>query len=106
MHDTFGSHTVSYPCSQCGLCCRHVDRSHETAWLDRGDGTCRHFDTAAKHCTVYAQRPQICRIDELYPRFSHTMSRAAYYQANAAVCNALQATHGLPSHYQIHLGES
>lgn len=97
---------MKYPCSQCGLFCRHVDRSHETAWLDRGDGVCRHFDMSSNLCLEYEHRPQACRIDEMYQFFLPTMSQAAYYAANAAVCNSLQAEHQLPTHYRIQLGNT
>lgn len=79
-----------FPCNGCGKCCRLVDRSPETAWLDRGDGTCRHFDEAAHRCTIYAQRPLVCRVQDYYT--VHLADRIAwddFVQANLAICARL-----------------
>jgi Fe-S-cluster containining protein len=105
-HDTFNYNILTFPCTQCGLCCQHVDRSVETSWLDRGDGSCRHFDAINNACKVYDIRPLICRVDEMYPRFSNSMTRTAYYEANSEVCNALQVEHSYPKQYRIYLREN
>jgi Fe-S-cluster containining protein len=55
-----------FPCTQCGLCCQHVHLADETRFLDRGDGTCRHYDADTKSCTIYTVRPAICRVDQMY----------------------------------------
>lgn len=55
-----------FPCFRCGACCRHVGAAQETQFLDRGDGTCRHFDALAQNCSIYEHRPDICRVDLQY----------------------------------------
>lgn len=38
---------LPFPCTACGQCCRNVHLSDQTAYLDRGDGTCLHFNETA-----------------------------------------------------------
>ena len=58
----------TFPCTQCGACCRHVNFSELTEYLDRGDGICRHYDFESKLCRIYETRPEICRIDIFYQK--------------------------------------
>lgn len=58
--------TELFPCDKCGACCRHVDRANETQFLDRGDGTCKHYNETSMLCTIYEERPDICRVDKQY----------------------------------------
>ena len=82
----------TFPCTQCGLCCEHVSLSPETQFLDRGDGTCRHYNGIGKACTIYAQRPDICRVDRQYElRFVRLYSWDEYVALNLQVCQQLQA---------------
>lgn len=87
------SHTTpSFPCTQCGLCCQLVYLAAETRFLDRGDGTCRHYDSASKGCTIYAERPDICRVDRQYTmRYAQQYTWDEYVALNLQVCVNLQA---------------
>lgn len=58
-----------FPCTACGKCCRQVYKSEETAFLDRGDGICRHFDTATNLCRIYDNRPLVCRVEDYYKTY-------------------------------------
>ncbi|EMT5586590.1 TPA: YkgJ family cysteine cluster protein [Providencia stuartii] len=58
--------TELFPCDKCGACCRHVDRANETQFLDRGDGICKHYNEISMLCTIYEERPDICRVDKQY----------------------------------------
>jgi len=58
--------TKSFPCTACGKCCQNVGKSEETAFLDRGDGTCRHFDEYTKLCLIYENRPLVCQVEKYY----------------------------------------
>ena len=53
-----------FNCDKCGLCCK---MTHGTP-LDRGDGNCKHLDIDKGLCTIYENRPPICRVDEMYKR--------------------------------------
>ena len=50
-----------FPCTACGKCCQNVDKSEQTVFLDRGDGTCRHFNEDTKLCLIYENRPLVCQ---------------------------------------------
>ncbi|WP_088707038.1 YkgJ family cysteine cluster protein [Noviherbaspirillum denitrificans] len=97
---------MTFPCTSCGLCCRHVDRTEATQWLDRGDGTCVHLNLTERTCDIYDTRPEVCRIDDAFTLFAHQLNLIAYYRANADVCNSLQREHDFPSHYKITIQES
>lgn len=85
-----------FPCNQCGLCCQHVGLALETRFLDRGDGVCRHYDMASRTCRIYAQRPDICRVDRQYTlNYSQSFSWETFVALNLEVCAALQAQSAL-----------
>lgn len=75
-------------CSKCkGLCCRHVVTD-----LDRGDGTCKHFDETTFKCKIYENRPLICNTDAMFERFySKFMSRDQFDNMNKKACYLLRA---------------
>ena len=80
-----------FPCTRCGLCCQHLHLSDETHFLDRGDGTCRHFDDDSRGCAIYAERPDICRVDLQYTlRYNRIYAWDEYVAANLAVCSVLE----------------
>lgn len=91
-----------FPCTRCGECCRRVNQADETKWLDRGDGICRHFDVLSKLCYIYHERPQICRVDEMfYALFYHRMNKDEFYRLNADSCNLMQEQAGLNVKYRL-----
>lgn len=80
-----------FNCSQCGLCCQRVNFAEETKFLDRGDGTCKHYDSETKNCSIYTTRPDICRVDKFYERhYKKTHSWDEYVVMNLAACRDLQ----------------
>jgi Fe-S-cluster containining protein len=81
----------TFPCTQCGLCCRHVNLSDQTQFLDRGDGACRYYDEAAKGCSIYETRPDICRVDRQYQmHYAQQYSWITFIELNTKVCRVLQ----------------
>ena len=88
------SHTTpssTFPCTECGLCCQHVNVAVETQFLDRGDGICRSYDVVTKHCTIYAERPDICRVDRQYLiRYAQKYTWDEYVALNLQACAYLQ----------------
>ena len=79
-----------FKCSQCGVCCRHLDRSELYRELDRGDGVCRYLK--GNLCSIYENRPLLCRIDESYDKFfSEIYTRDEYYRLNEQGCKILQS---------------
>lgn len=78
-----------FPCDQCGSCCRNLDKCELYAWLDRGDGTCKYL--LENQCSIYSNRPLLCRIDECYDRYFYkVMERDEYYKLNRAECEKLR----------------
>ncbi|HEJ2439855.1 TPA: YkgJ family cysteine cluster protein [Burkholderia multivorans] len=82
----------TFPCTQCGACCRHIHLAEETRFLDRGDGACRHYDDVGKLCTIYEQRPAVCRVEQHYDQhFVHLCSWDKFVELNLTVCSKLAA---------------
>lgn len=80
-----------FPCTQCGLCCQNVNLATETEFLDRGDGTCKHYNTTTKHCSIYAERPDICRVLLQYTiRYEKYYTWDEYVDLNLKICTTLQ----------------
>lgn len=80
-----------FPCFECGKCCQNVNLSDETQYLDRGDGTCKYFDILTKHCSIYHDRPDICRVDVMFEkRYKHNYSWEEYVHRNLWVCKLLE----------------
>lgn len=80
-----------FPCTQCGLCCQQVHQAQETRFLDRGDGICRHYDKNLRQCTIYDERPEICRVDRQYIlHYSRNMSWNDFIEVNINICYKLQ----------------
>ena len=67
-----------------------MDKSPETAWLDRGDGVCQNFDESSHRCRVYADRPLICRVEDYYEQhFSHAIGWNEFIKINLEICAKL-----------------
>lgn len=81
----------AFPCTQCGLCCRNVHLAEQTRYLDRGDGVCRHYSDAEKHCLIYETRPDICQVDRQYQmHYAQRLSWETFVEMNVEVCKLLQ----------------
>ncbi len=88
-HDTAAPRR-DFPCSKCGLCCQHVNLAAETRFLDRGDGVCSHYNASGKSCTIYSQRPPVCRVDLHYDtHYVHLYNWDEFVEMNLKVCAAL-----------------
>lgn len=77
-----------FRCLKCGECCRNLNLNKIFNNLDRGDGTCKYLK--GNLCTIYENRPIICRVDESYDvLFKGKISKEEYYKLNYAVCKGL-----------------
>ena len=73
----------------CGNCCRNLDKTDVYRELDRGDGVCMYLD--GNRCSIYENRPLLCRIDESYEvYFKDIYSLEEYYELNYSVCEKLK----------------
>lgn len=80
-----GQKKMRFDCCKCGECCRHLGSSHIYAHLHDGSGVCRYLD--GDICSIYADRPLLCRVDDVYDAyFSDTISREEYYRLNEQAC--------------------
>ncbi len=79
-----------FPCNSCGACCKSVQLSKLTANLDRGDGTCRHFDDAQNTCLIYDTRPDICNVQHTYEsHYKEIISWEKFIVLNQIACAEL-----------------
>lgn len=84
----------TFPCNNCGACCKSIRLSKQTDWLDRGDGVCRHFDETQNICTIYENRPEICNVHLMYERHYKTQfDWSEFVLINQKACEILAAAH-------------
>lgn len=74
------------------MCCRMVDVTEETRELDRGDGICKHLDTATNTCTIYNDRPDICRVDKQYELHGNGKTWPEFIEITLQACDLLNTT--------------
>lgn len=78
-----------FKCDMCGECCRNLDQTDLAGDLDRGDGTCIYLD--GNKCSIYADRPLLCRVEDSYNVFfKDKYSLEEYYEMNYKVCDVLK----------------
>lgn len=84
----------TFPCSKCGLCCQLVGTAQETKDLDRGDGVCLHYDEGTKLCSIYENRPDICRVDKQYSlNYSNEYDWETFVKINIKACEYIISEH-------------
>lgn len=85
-----------FPCDKCGECCKNLQLSESLSFLDSGDGSCRYLDTQSSTCSIYDNRPDICRIDRQYDQnYSDIYTWKEFVLLNTLACNHLKALSGL-----------
>lgn len=78
-----------FSCDMCGKCCRNLQLSEIYSSLDDGTGKCIYLN--GNQCSIYNDRPLICKVDESYEVFfKDIMSKEEYYRINYEVCNKLK----------------
>lgn len=78
-----------FKCDKCGQCCRSLNMNPIYKDLDRGDGTCKFLE--GNLCSIYENRPLICRVDDAYEEFFVSiMTKEEYYEINTKICKALK----------------
>ena len=78
-----------FKCDRCGECCRNLHKSPIYEDLHDGDGICRYLD--GNECSIYEERPVLCRIDECYGiYFKDKLSYEDYIQLNYKFCKELK----------------
>ncbi|MDA3062243.1 MULTISPECIES: YkgJ family cysteine cluster protein [unclassified Campylobacter] len=80
---------MSFNCSKCGECCRHIANIPQLSEFDRGDGVCKYL--RGHECDIYDTRPEICNVEKMYEKhFSNLYSRDEFYKLNEEACEMLQ----------------
>ncbi|WP_412674141.1 YkgJ family cysteine cluster protein [Aeromonas enteropelogenes] len=80
-----------FPCTACGQCCRRVSESPQTVFLDAGNGVCRYFNEQSHNCTIYADRPLVCRVEDYYRvKLAEVISWDEFVKVNVEICQRLQ----------------
>lgn len=95
-----------FPCTSCGLCCQNISNIAELKSYDLGNGTCKYFDKVNNLCTIYENRPDICRVDKMFNLvYSNEFTQEEFYIGNAKVCNELQEKYKMDKSFRVKIGE-
>ena len=79
-----------FGCEKCILVVRAYLVCELYGHLDDGTGVCN-FDRDTSLCTIYHNRPLICRVDDAYEAFfQDEMTTEQYYEMNYAACRKLR----------------
>ncbi len=105
----------SFPCTQCGLCCKLVGKvldnienldpirrslADNFPYKPKDDGSCEMLSEDGL-CTVYHDRPDICNISTVAKALN--ISLTDYYLQSAKNCNKLIILLGEKPEYLINL---
>ena len=81
---------IKFPRKACGKCCRKVNLSIQTQFLDRGDSVCRYLNEQTNLCSIYENRPIVCRIEDYYKAYlSDQIEWIDFIEINQIICNEL-----------------
>jgi len=94
---------MEFLCSKCSACCRniaHLGLPHN------GDGICLNLDKKTNKCSIYKDRPDICKVDRMFfKHFQSKMTKKEWYIKNTKACHQLIDKEGLDSSYKIDIKE-
>lgn len=78
-----------FRCDMCGECCRNLRKSPLYDSLHDGDGVCKYLK--GNLCSIYNDRPLLCRVDESYELLmKQVLSYEEYLELNYMYCNELK----------------
>ena len=81
-----------YKCENCGACCRFWNPAHYDANIVDEHGNCIYLDLNTNKCTIYAERPMFCRVNEWYyaqPEINQNQSYEDYIFQQKIGCDIL-----------------
>jgi len=95
-----------FPCTGCGLCCQNISTVKELKSFDLGNGICKYFNTLKNECSIYAERPDICKVEKMFEiKYKKYFTQEEFYIENAKACNALQEQYGIDKSFNVIIGE-
>ena len=77
---------MEFNCHSCGACCRlagHIGLPH------RGNYVCIHL--VDNKCSIYENRPEICRVKDNYQNVNDLVSLDEWYEINENMCGSIVA---------------
>lgn len=78
-----------FVCDKCGQCCRNLNKSPLYDNLHDGSGVCKYLE--GNICSIYDERPILCRVNESYNIFfKDAMTLDKYYKLNYEFCMKLK----------------
>ena len=78
-----------FKCDCCGKCCEKVSTSKLYQHLADETGKCRYLKNNL--CSIYMNRPLICRVDEMYElHYKNSFTLKEFYELNYKVCKLLK----------------
>ena len=87
-------------CTGCSLCCRMVSLNPDFTEPIDENGVCVHLKD--NKCSIYEDRPLLCRVDEMYEELKDNFaSKEDYIKTTIKVCNSLISEIGLDDKYLI-----
>lgn len=88
---------MSFPCTQCGACCRRAFLVPGFPLPVKPDGSCAKL--VGNLCSIYEDRPEICRHG--HSRKAFGMTPEEYNKFSAKVCNSWQEADGMPKSFRV-----
>lgn len=101
-----------FPCTGCGCCCKRVNKGVEFIRQMTDDpifdfpyqwdeaGRCEKL-TEENKCSIYEERPLVCKIDELMNVTGINQER--YYKLTANACNKMQLEDNIDISLRVNL---
>lgn len=78
-----------FKCDCCGKCCEKVSTSELYQHLADETGKCRYLKNNL--CSIYTNRPLICRVDEMYElHYKNSITLEEFYELNYKACKLLK----------------
>jgi Fe-S-cluster containining protein len=101
---------MKFNCTGCGECCRHIDNLYNNKpkplWLQKLiasfpythiNGVCEKLVDGK--CSVYEDRPVLCRVDQVFDYQNKFTSRTKFYNHEYKDCEGLIRSAGLSLDY-------
>ena len=81
---------MSWVCTKCGECCRHIGHIPSMKGYAGEDGACK-FLGEDNLCTIYEKRPPVCNVAKVYETFfKDKVPEEIFYEKTAEACRLLQ----------------